>query len=253
MNMEEIYPAIITLIGVLAGHFITKQNNDRNNYHQYITDERRKWRSDIRKLTLELYKDDIFWGNNCKALKSKFKIRLNPKDPEDKLIMKCFDDLIEILQTLKQCEDDNRYEEFNDKREELVERIALLLKHDWERVKVESNSLTFFPKGVYILVYLTCIMGVLFLIKIFRRSIDMSIESFICILILIGWLIVVLRIFFMILQDYLKNNSKFDGEIKFIKETFNIPRRITYEEIQKEETEEKEIHKKKEQESSNGS
>lgn len=36
--MEEIYPAIIALVGVLAGHHITKQNNDRNNYLKYITD-----------------------------------------------------------------------------------------------------------------------------------------------------------------------------------------------------------------------
>lgn len=167
-------------------------------------------------MTLELYKDDLFCGNNCKALKSKFEIRLNPKDPEDEKILNCFDELIDLLQTPKWYEDDKIYKEFNDVRQELVERIALLLKHDWDRVKVESNSLSFFPKGVYFLTYLTCLMGVLFLLDKLCGTIDgflglwpfylhepylekiINIVSIICIgafiLIIIGWLIVLFRI-----------------------------------------------------------
>lgn len=87
---------------------------------QYITAERTKWRGDIRRLTLRvrraiLDQDQI----RLDELKDELRILLNPSDPEDKKILCCM--------------------KVGSGTEKFVGRIALLLKHDWERVKLESG------------------------------------------------------------------------------------------------------------------
>lgn len=87
---------------------------------QYITAERTKWRGDIRRLTVRVRRaisdqDQVRLGE----LKDELRIRLNPSDPKDKKILCCMD--------------------VRSGTEEFVGRIALLLKHDWERVKLESG------------------------------------------------------------------------------------------------------------------
>lgn len=102
-NMNEINGAIITLIGILIGHFITKQINDKNNYLKYITEERCKWREDIRQITSRLYKKDVNLKDEdyYRLLKAELEVRLNPNDEEDRGIIDCFDELIGMLKTSK--------------------------------------------------------------------------------------------------------------------------------------------------------
>lgn len=60
-------------------------------------------------------------------------MRLNPYDVRD----------VEIIENLKDIEKqlkDRTKEKLDKKWEELSVRISLLLKHNWERIKKESNS-----------------------------------------------------------------------------------------------------------------
>ena len=59
-------------------------------------------------------------------LRHELTLRLNPNDPNDR----------EILECVKQMATSND----GDKRQEFVDRVALLLKHDWERAKYEANG-----------------------------------------------------------------------------------------------------------------
>ena len=77
---------------------------------------------------MEKLKKDSAYSENLIELKKSiafFEIRLNPFDEEDKA----------ILQTLKDIADGHY-----GKLEEFQGRIALLLKHDWERSKTEVNN-----------------------------------------------------------------------------------------------------------------
>ncbi|MBO7126988.1 hypothetical protein J6W78_05540 [bacterium] len=128
----DFLPEIFT--GVAATAWFAKSSNDKKNSLTYITDERRKWRTEIRlrtekivEIVEKLEKDSADSENLIELKKSRafFEIRLNPIDKEDQA----------ILQTLKDIAD-GQY----DKLEEFQDRIARLLKHDWERSKTEVNN-----------------------------------------------------------------------------------------------------------------
>lgn len=93
-----------------------------------ITQERAKWRNKIREKALEVHNAIV--GNNeveLGKLKVEFSVILNPSDPEDNLI-------IELIKTPVFGQELKQSDEFS-------KRIALLLKHDWERAKLESSSI----------------------------------------------------------------------------------------------------------------
>ncbi len=131
----SLLPEIFTgVAAALVTAWFAKSSDDKKNSLTYITDERRKWREEIRKETVKvveivekLKKDSADSENLIELKKSRafFEIRLNPIDKEDQA----------ILQTLKDIAD-GQY----DKLEEFQDRIARLLKHDWERSKTEVNN-----------------------------------------------------------------------------------------------------------------
>ena len=125
---------ILTLVlgsGVLSAlltSFFGKLQNDKNIKIENITKERRDWRDKIRNLTKEV--NEKFYDNKFEKIKpliSDFETRLNPidKNNEDQKIINTLY-LISKLESQKE----EKINEFN-------KRIALLLKHDWERVKKE--------------------------------------------------------------------------------------------------------------------
>ena len=130
---------IISLIlgsGVVSSFvtsFINKIQNDKNIKIENITKERKAWRDKIRDLTKEInikfYKNEFL---EIKFLISDFETRLNPTDEEDKQII----ELLYSITRLNKDNDESKIKEFN-------KRIALLLKHDWERVKKEIHPLPF--------------------------------------------------------------------------------------------------------------
>ena len=131
----SLLPEIFTgVAAALVTAWFAKSSDDKKNSLTYITDERRKWRTEIRLRTekivgiVENLKKDSADSENLIELKKSrafFEIRLNPIDKEDQA----------ILQTLKDIAD-GQY----DKLEEFQDRIARLLKHDWERSKTEVNN-----------------------------------------------------------------------------------------------------------------
>lgn len=134
------------IIAALVTAWFTKSSTDKKNSLQYITDERRKWRDEIRSETIEtvaLLRKLETTESNVSCLKNFdnpnyvklqkhiafFEIRLNPIDNEDKAILRILKSF--LPNGKKQIE--NPIEEFQD-------GIALLLKHDWERSKNEVNN-----------------------------------------------------------------------------------------------------------------
>lgn len=117
---------ILTFIGgifaVLIGFYIA----ERRIQMKYITKERAKWRDDIRKKTIELHKAIIEKEKiTIDELRTEFAIRLNPNDCNDKKILAS----IKLAEVGKEVEHALAFSK----------RIALLLKHDWERSKREAS------------------------------------------------------------------------------------------------------------------
>lgn len=91
-----------------------------------ITRERRNWREKVRAKALEVH-DAVVARDQSKLdkLRSEFRAILNPGDDQDKKILDC----ITVPAEGKE----------QDCAEEFAKRISLLLKHDWERAKLEAG------------------------------------------------------------------------------------------------------------------
>ncbi|WP_422071168.1 hypothetical protein [Tranquillimonas rosea] len=105
------------MLGAFIGGLLAYLTTARKIYDASVVQERKKWRRDVTRLTLELgdcfrNKKDILYKDR---LFQELELRLNPSDTRDK----------EILEALSE--------------DELTGRVAILLKHDWERVKLESS------------------------------------------------------------------------------------------------------------------
>jgi hypothetical protein len=89
-----------------------------------VLQERTKWREKIRDLALEVHKALVFVevdAAQLRELRATLTLRLNPHDEKDQ----------EILELIAP-ENASHAEEF-------AQRVALLLKHDWERAKYEAS------------------------------------------------------------------------------------------------------------------
>lgn len=95
-----------------------------------ITQERTKWREKVRKKALEVH-DALIERNGKKLqqLRLEFKVILNPEDQEDECIIKAI-----RLPDLPEERENSLSLEFS-------KRVSLLLKHDWERAKLEAGSI----------------------------------------------------------------------------------------------------------------
>lgn len=121
---------LVSLFSGFAGSLITasitKSINEKNQKLKYVTEERQKWRAEIREETTKLAKNLFYNESNNESelerIKAFFKIRLNPIDDYDKDI-------------IKKLENINR-----DTINDFVLKISCLLKHDWERAKKEAKE-----------------------------------------------------------------------------------------------------------------
>lgn len=121
----------IAVVGGWIGAFFALRKDERGIHIKQITEERTKWRGAMRSLTTEIVNA---YGNRSSQtekhdtleLRARLATNLNPK-----------------------CEDDNKIIEHFDKLfagsasdvEVFTKRMALLLKHDWERCKWESTPI----------------------------------------------------------------------------------------------------------------
>ncbi|MBP5406339.1 hypothetical protein J6Z19_04225 [bacterium] len=145
----SLLPEIFTgIAAALVTAWFTKSSDDKKNSLKFITDERRKWRNGIRKetettvtllrkleaaKTLNLAFRECFCNPDYVELQKHiafFESRLNPFDEEDNAILNI---LRKFLPNPISAPDSNDIEEFQG-------RIALLLKHDWERSKTEVSN-----------------------------------------------------------------------------------------------------------------
>ncbi len=124
MESKIILPFIV---GVFAT-FITFWSAERKIAIENITQERAKWRNKIRELASCVNKA-MFEGDAHKlsVLKNQFRLLLNPCDENDQIII----NLISL--------------EGVDEKEKQADKfsvcVSYLLKHDWERAKLESKPL----------------------------------------------------------------------------------------------------------------
>ena len=124
-----------TVIAAIVAAAVAVWTAQRRISIENITQDRRAWREKIRENALLVH--DALISRNEKSLnrlRAEFAALLNPKDMDDKEIIGCI--------TLP--DDGQEIERAN----EFAERIALLLKHDWERVKLEAGPLVMRINGV---------------------------------------------------------------------------------------------------------
>ena len=114
------------LAGLVAG-LVTLRTTERKIAIENITQQRQFWREKIRVKALETSKAYSDKDHaKLKELYIEFQLILNPIDNDDKGIL-------DILWKMKNDKKDN------DLIIEFSERLTLLLKHDWERAKLEAK------------------------------------------------------------------------------------------------------------------
>lgn len=131
--LETIMPAVIGMVGVVIGAIIaawgTRYVVDRQVLIKNVTEERAKWRERIRSLAAEL--EDAARTDDARRLAvihTSIKLSLNPDDVRDQQIVS----LIRQASEKPQC----RLEHVDD----AVSLLARVLKHDWQRAKVEAGD-----------------------------------------------------------------------------------------------------------------
>ena len=128
--MDTIETVLISSITAIIVAYITAR---AASYSKDVIEERQKWRERIRCLTIEtakLINDRRTQDQKYEILYSEFRLRLNPNSDHDNA----------ILSTLKEGKK-NPTDLISQK---LLAQVARLLKHDWERAKIEANLFRFF-------------------------------------------------------------------------------------------------------------
>lgn len=119
----------VPVIAGWLGSLLSLRKDERSIEIEQVTKERAKWRDNMRKITTEIA--EVYFKNKTSpipgrvaGLRGRLATSINPKDDEDdRMILSHFDEI------------------FSGNRSDLdvfSKRIALLLKHDWERVKWDS-------------------------------------------------------------------------------------------------------------------
>jgi len=117
------------VVAAIVAGLVTLRTNARNIKVANVTSERAKWRDKIRDLALQIHKALAeHKEKELRELHSQLTLNLNPHDSEDRGILQLLE------KTPSHQSSDTILKEF-------TERVALLLKHDWERAKWESTSI----------------------------------------------------------------------------------------------------------------
>ncbi|MDH5573840.1 MAG: hypothetical protein OEY89_18895 [Gammaproteobacteria bacterium] len=120
--------------GVVAGlvaALVALRTSERNIVIENITKQRQVWREKVRDLALRI--NDTYQRNEKSTLQGYYielQLILNPNDKND----------LSILDTLWEMINEERSSNLNIV---LSEKLALLLKHDWERAKLEAKPFWF--------------------------------------------------------------------------------------------------------------
>ena len=119
------------VISAVVTGFVARRNSERTIQIENITKERAKWRDKIRELAARVQKasmskGDTTFQSELAETRLLFTLNSNPFESEDR----------EILGVIAKLAD---WKDAPDKLLlEFADRVALLLKHDWERAKAEA-------------------------------------------------------------------------------------------------------------------
>ncbi len=117
------------VVSAIVTAFVSRRNSERAIQIENITKERAKWRDKIRRLAIGVYRAAAGSdGVKLNELSLSLRLNLNPTDPEDIAIIAAVSRLVSSSHA-----DEGIIREFS-------VRIALLLKHDWERAKLEAKG-----------------------------------------------------------------------------------------------------------------
>lgn len=121
----------LTALTGWLGSILAFRKEERAVQIEQITKERTKWRENVRKLTEEIVLEYFAHkqspeSGKVAAYRSRLATALNPKSDHDTKLLAHFDEIFS-----GQAADIDTFSR----------RIALLLKHDWERVKWECTPL----------------------------------------------------------------------------------------------------------------
>lgn len=126
ISIEQIVLTSSVVAGVVSA-FVSIWITQRKISIENITKERKSWRETIRAKSSEVHDALIACDEKkLQQLRLEFSLILNPKDDDDKEILKCI-----CLPEQGQAEELSL---------EFSKRVSLLLKHDWDRVKLEAGS-----------------------------------------------------------------------------------------------------------------
>lgn len=115
-----------TVLAAIVAAIVAAWTVQRKISIENITQDRRAWREKVRDKALSVHESMVSRNQeSLDRLRAEFRAILNPTDDGDKAIIGC----ISLPDEGKELE----------RAEEFAERIALLLKHDWERVKLEAG------------------------------------------------------------------------------------------------------------------
>lgn len=110
-----------SVVAAIVGYFSTQHQSIRSHKVKYITEERQKWRHDIKNGVAKFCSTDDL--EEKRRLKTFITLSLNPCDSQDNKIVEALNKLTEV--------------ESKKEMAELERMVAFLLKHDWERAKEE--------------------------------------------------------------------------------------------------------------------
>ncbi|AVJ25399.1 MULTISPECIES: hypothetical protein [Pseudomonas] len=119
------------VVAALVGGYVSLVNSERKIQIENVTQERAKWREQIRLNAIKVHKAAIdpdieVRKSSLTELRMVVELLLNPHDPEDVAILRCIEELADCKEPAKRLP-------------ELSRRLAFLLKHDWERAKREAK------------------------------------------------------------------------------------------------------------------
>ena len=134
MNIDGLLTS--TVVAGLVSGIITLLQFKKSNSLKYITEERQKWRIEIRDIIVELEKS-IDRTSKIKPILAKLKGRINAYGLNHS---KSYSKDFHIWQIIKQIENHEDVDLLKDDKQLLIDFLALLLKNDWERSKNEIEG-----------------------------------------------------------------------------------------------------------------
>lgn len=129
MTLVELLSSAV--VSSLVAALVTLRSGERKIEIENVTQERAKWRDKVRLTALQVHQAAVA-GDLLKVaeLHLTFELILNPNDGEDNQLLGC----------IKKLEGGDAPQSH---LPEFSKRVALLLKHDWDRAKLEAKPWPF--------------------------------------------------------------------------------------------------------------